>query len=109
MSSKQEIARLIAHALQTDDPRLLIQAKNEVKCLGEALSKPVYWTGRQWAVTKHGIEARDGKYAIAGNRVWEEEDDYGWIRHMDEKGWVDMDDFAETLRIARKRWPRKSN
>jgi hypothetical protein len=108
VSSKQEIAHWIARALQTDDPPAYT-SKNDVKCLGEALSKPVYWTGRQWAVTKYGVQARDGKYSIAGGRLWEEEDQYGWIRHMDEKGWVDMGDFAEALRIARKRWPRKSN
>ena len=36
---------------------------------GEPLSVPVYWIGRQWAVTAHGIEGRDGKYAIAADRV----------------------------------------
>jgi hypothetical protein len=69
------------------------------------VSKPIFWTGRQWAVTGHGIEARDGTYTIAKNRVWEESDGYGWVDHMSEKEWVDMADFKEALEIARQHWP----
>jgi hypothetical protein len=50
-------------------------------------------------------ECRDGTYAIARRRIWEDEGDYGWIKHMGEKEWVDLPDFAEALRIARRRWP----
>jgi hypothetical protein len=30
-------------------------------------------------------------------------------RHMSEKEWMDMPDFVEALRLARKRWTRRSN
>ena len=53
--------------------------------MAQRVSKPIFWTGRQWAVTGHGIEARDGTYTIAKNRVWEESDGYGWVDHMSEK------------------------
>lgn len=78
---------------------------SEVRVLGDALAEPVYWTGRQWAVTSFGIEARDGKYIIAKDRLWEDEESYGWVRHMADKNWADVPDFVEALRLARKRWP----
>jgi hypothetical protein len=52
-------------------------------------------------VTKRGLEARDGTYFIARDRLWDDEDYHGWIPAMSEKGWVDLDDFAEALRLAR--------
>jgi hypothetical protein len=107
VASESGIRDLIARALNTDAPPVY-EAHDTVRCMGEVLSKPVYWTGKQWAVTAFGIEARDGKYAIEGKRVWDEEEEYGWIRNMGEKEWVDMRDFAEALRLARKRWPRKA-
>ena len=57
----------------------------------------IHWTGKQWAVTSYGIETRDGKYPIAGGRVWEETQGHGWIEHMSEKGWVDMDGLGKGL------------
>ena len=74
--------------------------------IGEPLHEPVYWKGRQWAVTSFGIEARDGKYVINGDRVWENNNGHGWVKQMQEKGWVDLSDFVEALRLARARWPR---
>jgi hypothetical protein len=62
---------------------------------GERLSR-IIWKGRQWAVTKFGIEARDGRYAIDKRRLSED-----WLRHMSEKEWVDLLEFAEALRVAR--------
>lgn len=73
-----------------------------------ALSKPVYWRGSQWAVTRYGVQALDGKYDIEKKRVWEEDNGYGWEQHMKEKGWVDMADFRQALQIARARWPDRS-
>lgn len=75
----------------------LYVSTQKVALTGEALSEPIMWTGRQWAVTKYGIEARDGTYVIERDRV--EEDD--WIEHMSEKNWIDLGDFAEALRLAR--------
>jgi hypothetical protein len=55
-------------------------------------------------VTPYGIECRDGNYHIEAERIWEGDDEYGgWVMHMSKKGWVDLEDFAETLRVAR-RW-----
>ena len=103
--SKSVIKALKERALQTQEPPAY-ESTTEVHVTGEPLAEPVHWRGKQWAVTSHGIEARDGKYAIAGNRVWEETLGHGWIDHMSEKDWVDIHDFAEALRIARARWPK---
>jgi hypothetical protein len=70
-------------------------------------SKPVYWMGRQWAVTSYGVEARDGTYPIEARRIWEDNEGWGWVHQMEEKNWVDLPDFVEALRLARQRWPKR--
>jgi hypothetical protein len=80
------------------------EAGNPVHCRGEEISIPIYWQGRQWAVTAFGLECRDGTYVIAKDRIWENEERYGWVMHMSAKDWPDLPDFAEALRIARRRW-----
>ena len=105
--NKSLIRALNERALQTAEPPAY-ESKTEVRVTGEALAHPVHWTGKQWAVTAHGIEARDGRYSIAGQRAWEETLGHGWIEHMSEKDWVDLHDFAEALRIARSRWPKRA-
>ena len=107
MATKSEMKSLNERALQTTEPPAY-SSTEVVPMTGEALAEPIYWTGRQWAVTTHGIEARDGKYQIAGSRAWEETSGHGWIEHMEEKDWVDIHDFAEALRLARARWPKKT-
>lgn len=79
----------------------ILQATNEVRCRGEALSTTLYWVGRQWAVTADGIECRDGCYVIQKGREWEEEGQWGWAKHMAEKEWVDLPDFLTALWVAR--------
>ncbi len=69
----------------------------------EALSKPIFWRGRQWAVTAHGIEALDGTYAIASDRLKHDDECCDWLRHMAVKNWVDEKDFAEAVFRARLR------
>jgi hypothetical protein len=108
MVSKSELRLLNERALQTTEPPSY-DSKDEVRVTGEALAQPVFWTGRQWAVTKFGIEARDGKYPIAGSRAWEDSNGHGWLEHMAEKDWVDIHDFTEALRLARARWPKTTN
>jgi len=71
---------------------------------GEALQEPVFFQGRQWAVTGFGVECRDGTYPIAAKRLWEEEKTYGWVRHLAEKEWVDLEDFIVVLGVARVRF-----
>lgn len=53
------------------------------------------------AATEYGIEARDGTYHIANERLWENEAEYPWVQHMDKKDWVDIaDSAAGSLRCA---------
>jgi hypothetical protein len=104
-----EAAEQLAEEATNLGPPPQYEAGNEVHCRGEALSPPIHWQGRQWAVTASGIECRDGMYFIACDRLWmgERGDNAnwqrGWIRHMAGKTWVDLEDFAEALRIARRR------
>jgi hypothetical protein len=73
-----------------------------VACIfGDPLGR-ILWQGTQWAVTVYGLQCRDGGYSITRFRLWENEGQQGgWIRHMARKPWVDVQDFAEALRIAR--------
>jgi hypothetical protein len=93
------IEKLAQHARDLDKPWAK-QATNAVKCRGDRLSK-VLWQGQQWACTAYGVEQRDGTYQVQKNRLWKDEESYGWVRHMAEKAWCDLADFAEALRIAR--------
>jgi hypothetical protein len=71
-----------------------------VSVQGQSLSD-VYWHRRQWAVTKHGLEARDGSYEISADRLWEKERFGGWVQHMSLKKSVDAEDFIVCLAVAR--------
>jgi len=105
-NNQHRVGRMIMDdAKESSWVRLQYVAIDKVEVIGEALTEPVYWTGRQWAVTAFGIEARNGTYPIPKDRVWEECNGDGWIEHMAEKAWVDMPDFTEALRLARWRWP----
>lgn len=75
-------------------------ATNVVRITGEELH-PVLWQGQQWAVTEYGVECRDGLYAIAADRLWEDGPYHCWESHMDEKGWVDMADFIVAMFMGR--------
>jgi hypothetical protein len=86
--------RLTIKARDLDGP-LQPNASNRVKNRGERLGK-VIWRGKQWAATKHGVECRDGLYTIDRSRLSKD-----WLMHMAAKDWVDLEDFAEALRIAR--------
>jgi hypothetical protein len=103
VATKNELKFLSERALQTSEPPAYVSS-TDVAVTGEPLHKSIYWQGRQWAVTGYGIECRDGKYQIAGSRVWESNQGHGWVEHMEEKEWVDLSDFVEALRLARGRW-----
>jgi hypothetical protein len=92
---------LIAHAATNLSAPPAYHANNRVRARGQRLSRTI-WKGWQWAVTARGIECRDGTYFIDKCRLWQGEANYGWVRHMSEKNWVDQSDFAEALRIARR-------
>jgi hypothetical protein len=80
-------------------------AGNEVRCVGEPLSEPIYWIGRQWAVTVYGVECRKGTYAIAAHRLWEGSDrGWPWEAHLAAKDWVDRSDAENALALARERF-----
>jgi hypothetical protein len=96
------VVALIQHAATNLDAPPRYHATNVVVCLSGKLSR-IIWQGEQWAVTAYGIEARDGTYTITKHRLWEDEGHHGWVEHMSGKGWVDLIDFAEALRIARQR------
>jgi hypothetical protein len=88
-------------ATELDDPPQY-ECRSRVKVQGERLHKTL-WRGHQWAVTTYGVERRDGTYVIAKNRLWENEEKYGWVRHMADKStWCNLSDFVEALRIARR-------
>jgi hypothetical protein len=101
-----DLAAELTEAARDIDHPPAYEAGNLVKCRGEELSTPIYWQGRQWAVTPFGIECRDGTYFIERDRLWENDDRHSWVRHMAGKTWVDLEDFAEALRIARRRYRR---
>ena len=42
-----------------------------------------------WAITKNGIECLNHEYVIQKDRLYE----HGWIHHMSEKTWVNIEDF----------------
>lgn len=73
--------------------------KRRVKVRGTNLHK-VLWTGREWAVTAYGIEARDGRYAIDKRYLAEQHGSWSWPMHMAEKGWPDLEDFIEAWLVA---------
>lgn len=62
---------------------------------GEELDE-IWWQGRQWAVTRYGIECRDGSYAIPRRLLWQPD----WEPHLAEKGWVDIPDFRTAYLVA---------
>jgi hypothetical protein len=66
------------------------------------LHRDIYWLGRQWAVTGHGIQAVNRKlnmrFDVAASRIWEEDTE----QPMRELDWFDAEDFAEALRVARR-------
>lgn len=69
------------------------------------LHRDIYWVGRQWAVTGHGIQAVDqrlkGAFDIDAALVWEE----GLIGPLRELTWFNEADFEKALKVARQRFP----
>ena len=73
-----------------------------------ALHRDIYWIGRQWAVTGHGIQAvdqrRQGGFDIEASQLWEE----GLIAPLRELTWFNEADFEKALKVARQRFPEPS-
>ena len=70
-----------------------------------ALHRDIYWVGRQWAVTGHGMQAIDpklkGQFDIGASRLWEE----GLSESLNAEGWLNREDFAKALSVAQARFP----
>ncbi len=70
-----------------------------------ALHRDIYWVGRQWAITGHGMQAVDqrlrGAFDIEVLRLWDE----GLTQRIRAHSWVNAEDFDKALAIARKRFP----
>ena len=69
------------------------------------LHRDIFWVGRQWTVTGAGMQAIDqrlnGKYDIDISRLWEDDPAEG----LRAGGWLNAEDFAKGLFIARSRYP----
>jgi hypothetical protein len=61
-----------------------------------------HYTGAQWIVNDEGIESRDGCYNIVAEDLDKDVGEGGWIGHMSEKDWVDVEDFKRAVEIARR-------
>ena len=70
-----------------------------------ALHRDIYWVGKQWAVTGHGIQAcnqkQKGQFDIAGTCLWED----GVQDAVRAEKWVNADDFEKAVAVARKYYP----
>ena len=70
-----------------------------------ALHRDIYWVGRQWAVTGYGMQAVDpklqGQFDIEAARLWED----GLSEGLNAGVWLNSEDFAKALAIARARYP----
>jgi hypothetical protein len=76
-----------------------------------ALHRDIYWVGRQWAVTGHGLQTVDqklkGKFDIEVARLWED----GLLESLCTERWLNVEDFEKALTVARKHYlepPRKT-
>jgi hypothetical protein len=70
-----------------------------------ALHRDIYWVGKQWAVTGHGVQAcnqkQKGKFDIEASRLWED----GVQDAVRAEKWVNTDDFEKAVDVARKYYP----
>ncbi|MFH1344516.1 MAG: hypothetical protein ABIL01_25455 [Pseudomonadota bacterium] len=70
-----------------------------------ALHRDIYWVGRQWAVTGYGMQAVDpklkGQFDIEASRLWEDD----LSESLNAGAWLNSDDFAKALAVARARYP----
>jgi hypothetical protein len=69
------------------------------------LHHDIYWIGRQWAVTGHGLQAVNqklhGAFDIEVSRLW---DDGIW-EALCTHPWFNPEDFIKGLAVARERYP----
>ena len=69
------------------------------------LHRDIFWVGRQWAVTGHGMQAVDqkqkSKFDIEISRLWDDD----LLHGLSAERWFNLDDFSQGLAIARTRYP----
>jgi hypothetical protein len=69
------------------------------------LHRDIFWVGRQWAVTGHGMQAVDqkqkSKFDIEISRLWDDD----LLDGLSAERWFNLDDFSQGLAIARTRYP----
>ena len=74
-----------------------------------ALHRDIFWIGRQWAVTGHGMQLIDqrleGAFDIEVVRLWDDD----LIASLRTKAWLKAEDFDKGLAIARTRYPQWSD
>jgi hypothetical protein len=70
-----------------------------------ALHRDIFWIGRQWAVTGHGMQLIDqrleGAFDIEVIRLWDDD----LIANLRAKAWLKAEDFDKALAVARTRHP----
>jgi hypothetical protein len=70
-----------------------------------ALHRDIFWIGRQWAVTGHGMQLIDqrleGAFDIEVIRLWDDD----LIESLRAKAWLKAEDFDKALAVARTRHP----
>ena len=70
-----------------------------------ALHRDIFWIGRQWAVTGHGMQLIDqrleGAFDIEVIRLWDDD----LVASLRAKAWLKADDFDKGLAVARTRYP----
>jgi hypothetical protein len=70
-----------------------------------ALHRDIYWVGKQWTVTGHGIQACDqkqkSKFDIEASRLWED----GVLDGVRALKWLNSEDFEKAVAVARKQFP----
>jgi hypothetical protein len=70
-----------------------------------ALHRDIFWIGRQWAVTGHGMQLIDqrlmGAFDIEVARLWDDD----LVARMQAKEWLNAADFDKGLAVARTRHP----
>jgi hypothetical protein len=70
-----------------------------------ALHRDIYWVGKQWAVTGHGVQAcnqrQKSQFDIAASCLWDD----GVQDAVRAEKWVNVDDFEKAVDAARKYYP----
>jgi len=70
-----------------------------------ALHRDIFWIGRQWAVTGHGIQAVDqrlkGAFDIDRSMLWDD----SARDFLRQQAWFNEADFEKALSVARARFP----